>query len=706
MRRVAALVLLAALVSRTPCLADAQETGAAGASEEGAFDEGAFDEGAFDEGEAFRLPEAAVSADRDTPELITREEMDRNEANDLWEAARNTPGVILSGGGRRNDSNFTVRGFGTDSVPVFVDGILLANPYRGEGDSARLLTGDMESVEIQKGFSSSLLGANTMGGAVLLRTAKPREPLEGSIKTSFDFDSALRYANSTHVASLGTKQEYFYGKAVFQYRNVDHYRLPDSFEPTGKNPQQAGDRLWSDSDDSKLTLTAGLTPFPELDIWLAYVYQNADKGYSPPDVRIADFSIWRWPTWKRHSISANGAYNAGPFEAGLLLYFDKYDNRLDEYYNWKAYEAGIHAPHSDYDEYSLGGRLTGSWNINGWNKLQGAVTYKKEDHVELRGSMANEEDLSREMHINEDTWSLGAEYSINPWAPLTIKAGAGFNALVPNEYWNEENEYNQLLGAEYFIVKTRTMFLYTWQAGLFYTMGGDHEARLTYARKNHFPTMAERYSTRFGQNMPNPNLGPEIANHLELGYRGVIRSSGGAALVLNAAAYYSVIDGKIVTVEWPNQPPYNPSVSVDTFRNLDSSSFWGLELAPELSLDRFLTIGLAFSWNRYSIYHSQNSVKALSYYPELTANGYMVIRPVEMLSIVPRAEYVGERYSDSEGRYPLEGYFLAHIKINADINRHFSIGLGVENIFDTLYEIRQYSPMAGRSFNASLTAQY
>jgi iron complex outermembrane receptor protein len=77
-----------------------------------------------------------------------------------------------------------------------------------------------------------------------------------------------------------------------------------------------------------------------------------------------------------------------------------------------------------------------------------------------------------------------------------------------------------------------------------------------------------------------------------------------------------------------------------------------------------------------------------------------------MLSITPRLEYVDERYSDSEGLYPLEGYFLAHIKVNADINRYFSIGVGVENIFDTLYEIRQYSPMAGRSFNASFTARY
>ncbi|MDR1899361.1 MAG: TonB-dependent receptor plug domain-containing protein, partial [Treponema sp.] len=75
-----------------------------------------------EDAEAYRLPETEVSAETDTPEYVSREEMDRDGARDLQEAVRYVPGVILSGGGRRNDSNFTIRGFGIDSVPIFVDG--------------------------------------------------------------------------------------------------------------------------------------------------------------------------------------------------------------------------------------------------------------------------------------------------------------------------------------------------------------------------------------------------------------------------------------------------------------------------------------------------------------------------------------------------------------------------------------------------------
>jgi iron complex outermembrane receptor protein len=650
--------------------------------------------------EEYVLPEVEVSAERDTPELITREEMDRDRVSDLWEAVQYTPGIVLSGGGRRNDSNFTVRGFGPDSVPVYVDGVPLANPYRGEGDSARLLTGDLESVEIEKGFSTELLGANTLGGAVLLRVGKPKKPFEAFLKTGFDLDGIGKYAGSTHVLGVGTKQEYFYVRGVLQFRDVDHFRLSGDFNPVSENPQQGGDRLWSDSRDAKLTFMAGWTPNEKTDVWFTYGYQWADKGLSPPDVNTREYSIWDWPVWKRHSAALNAETTAGAVSVRGLFYFDKYDNRLDEYYNMNAWKLGIHAPHSDYDEFSLGGRLGGSWDINEKHNLQAAVTYKKEDHKGLRGSIIAEDILTEEMHVNEDTWSVGAEYAFRPWKPLTLKAGFGFDALIPLEYWNQENEYLQLMGAEYFIAKSRRMFLYTWQAGVFYKPLEDHELRLTYARKNHFPSMAHRYSTRFGRTLPNPYLGPEQAVHFELGYRGYF----GGLFSLNAAVYYSVITGKIVTIQLPN--PHNPSALVDYERNLDETAFWGFELAPELTVADWLNAGLAFSFNKYSIGHSQAGVKVLSYYPSITFNGYLVLKLFRILSLIPRLEYIGSRYADTGGVVQLKDYVLANLKLSAEIGKYAAISAGIENIFDTYYEIRLNSPMAGRSFNISLDLRY
>jgi iron complex outermembrane receptor protein len=643
----------------------------------------------------YTLPEAAVTAGRESPDIVTQEEMERYDAHDLWEAVRQIPGVLLSGGGRRNDSNFTVRGFGADSVPVFVDGIVVANTYRGEGDAARTLTGDLESVEIQKGYSSPLLGANTLGGAVLLQTAKPHDPLELSLKTSVDIDAVGGFNGAVHVLSAGGKGDLFYGKTVFQYRGVDHYRLSGDFDPTWGNPQEEGNRMWSDSTDMKLTVMGGWTPLDSLDIWFTYLHQDSDKGLSPPDVNVTDFYIWDWPLWKRQSASLNAAFDNGTLSFKALGYFDKYDNRLDEYFNWKAFEYGIHSAHSDYDEYAAGGRLEGTWNINSWNRFSAALTFKDEDHIGIHGDV-------EEVHVNEDTWSLGTEYMVNlPWVPsLGVAGGLGFDLLVPKVFDGVTNRLMEELGESWYIVKTRKMLLLNAQAGLFYDFNPRHQARLTYARKNRFPTMFQRYSTRMGRTLPNPLLGPETAHHFELGYRGNLWG----AFTLDAAVYYSRLKGKIVTVPVPN--PKAPYLAVDFSRNLDETTMYGLELSGELDLGAYVNVGASFSLGKYRINHSESQIVSLAYYPEKSANLYVEFHPAPLLTIMPRLEYLDERYIDAVGTNTLDAYWLVHVKLTADFSRQLKIAAGIENLFDTYYEIRQNAPQAGRTYTLSCTLQY
>jgi iron complex outermembrane receptor protein len=643
----------------------------------------------------YALPEADVSADRDSPDQISTEELERYDAQDLWEAVRHVPGVLLSGGGRRNDSNFTVRGFGADSVPIFVDGIVVANTYRGEGDAARYLTGDLESITLQKGYSSPLLGANTLGGAVLLQTAKPRSPLELSLKSSADFDAVGAFNGSTHVLSAGGKGELLYGKTVFQYRGIDHYRLSSAFEPTRGNPQEEGERLWSDSTDMKLTLLGGLTPLTSLDIWLTYLYQDSDKGISPPDVNIRDIYIWEWPLWKRQSLSLNSVFTGERLSFKGVAYFDKYDNRLDEYYNWAAFEHGVHNAHSDYDEYAAGGRLEGTWDINSWNRFSAALIFKREDHIGLHGE-------TQDVHISEDTWSFGTEYLLNPpWLPkLRVSGGLGFDLLLPQVFDGVTNRLMQELGESWYVVKSRKMLLLNAQAGLFYDFNEGHQVHFTYARKNRFPTMFQRYSTRMGRVLPNPLLGPETAHHFELGYRGVFRDS----LTVHSALYYSRLKGKIVTVPVPN--PKVPYLSVDFSRNLDETSFYGLELSGELYLFSWLSAGASLSLSTYTINHSEAQIVSLPYSPEKSAHMYLEFRPAPLFALLPRVEYLDERYVDAVGGDTLSSYWLFHLKLTVDFSPHIKIAAGIENLFDTYYEIRQNAPLAGRTYTLSCTLQY
>jgi iron complex outermembrane receptor protein len=652
--------------------------------------------------EVIQLPEAAVVETPDTPDRITQEDLEREGAADLWEAVRHIPGVIITGGGQRNDSNFTVRGYGTDSVPIFVDGVPVANTYRGDGDAARLLTGDLEEIEIHKGYSSSLLGANTLGGAIQVRTARPKKPLELSFKTSLDLDGLFGYGGNTQVASVGSKLDWFYGKATFQYRNIDHFRLSEGFIPLdeappeqGGNPQKTGNRLWSDSVDYKLTLLAGLTPIPQLDISGVYIMQIADKGLSPPAVLAGrdGYVIWDWPRWDRHSLSVNYAWDTETLYLKGWTNFSKYDNRLDQYYNWRAWLQEMHLPSSDYDEFSLGSHLEAGYAFNPNHTLQGAITFKEEDHTGIDGGIETN-------HINEDTWSAGVEYSGRIHPKVSLTGGIGFDALIPQEFTSRLNNEMINLGSAWYLVKTKEKFLLSAQAGIFYGFTDNHEVHLTYARKNHFPTMFQRYSTRFGETLPNPRLGSEFANHFELGYQGII-----AQMVhLNAAVYYSEITGKIARIRIAN--PVAPDVSVEYYINLDKTATYGAELGFTAYLLEGFSLGGAFALNKYHILNSAAAAKKITYYPEGTFSLYAEIAPLKNVSLIPSMAYTGSRYVNIEGTKELGSYTLFNFKARYDFLKYFSLSFSVENLFDELYEIREYFPLAGRSYTLTLSARY
>jgi iron complex outermembrane receptor protein len=129
--------------------------------------------------EVIVLPPAEISEQKDTSEYVTQDTMERENSDDLWEALRNVPGLVRDGGGgKRNESNFAVRGMDEKLLPVFIDGALMSSPYRGDTDYARFLSADLEDIEIHKGYSSVLLGSNTFGGAIIMRTAKPKKSFE------------------------------------------------------------------------------------------------------------------------------------------------------------------------------------------------------------------------------------------------------------------------------------------------------------------------------------------------------------------------------------------------------------------------------------------------------------------------------------------------------------------------------------------------
>lgn len=247
-------------------------------------------------------------------QTITQEDMQNMNIYSLSEALTISPGVMVDEGGARGDTTFKIRGFSSSTIPVIIDGISTLNPYNGLGDSSSMLLGDTASVTIQKGYSSMLQGSNGMGGAVLLTLAKPKEKFEVFLKTTIENDDNFDFASVYNIFSLGFKISKFYFKNTLQYREIDHYLLPKSYKPMQGSLQKDRNRLFSDRNDIKNTLIAGTTPIDGLDIWLAYIYSDIDKGMVSPEVSSV-YSLWGWNYDYHQSISLHGKYEKKKFRA-------------------------------------------------------------------------------------------------------------------------------------------------------------------------------------------------------------------------------------------------------------------------------------------------------------------------------------------------------------------------------------------------------
>lgn len=505
----------------------------------------------------------------------------------------------------------------------------------------------------------------------------------------------------------------------------------------GRNPQEAGNRLWSDSQDLKISALVGWTPFDALDIWASYSYSDADKGFSPTAVagtRVRttgsgatmvgvdnepNFSVWQWPYIRRHTVALNDAFKTEQITANVMGYFDKFDNRLNTYpgfggQNWgqTAWDAYLRGDYSisDYDDWSAGVNIDGSYKFSETHNLSAAFQWRKTDH-QVFDSKVNKEapehnDDYRAEHDNEDIFFGGLEYTLHLWTPFTAIVGMGADALASPTLWKRNAG-----GVVTIDTHTDTLVIPQWNVALFYDVTDNHELRLSYAKKNRFPNIFELTSTTgTGTNKPNLGLKPLESHNLEFGYKGYFLER----VNVNTSVYFNYMLNQIVQVSLTNDPD-----GYTTMRdNLDETAFYGFEGAMELYLNDYVQIGGAFGTQFYNAAHSNSNYIILGGMPEFTANAYMVIMPFAgtdtklfgNIKIIPRFEYVGSRYESSykkdDAKVLLPSYTLAHLKLSYDITRYASLSFAVNNIFDELYEISQYYPQAGRSFNLTLEGRY
>lgn len=671
-----AVSALTLLLCASPAL-QAADSAPAKTAEEKAKAKEKLKDGKFKMGEVT----VAVTADLDPIETanarISTEQLQQLPVrNDVVSALEMLPGVsVQMGNSPRNEATFYIRGNDPRQVPVFVDGVPCYIPYDGNIDYSRFTTFDVAEIQVAKGFSSISYGANTLGGAINVVTRKPVKAFEGDVRLG-----AFAGSGKTAALNLGTNQGWWYAQGSVSKIQADYTPMSSDFRPT--ITENGDKRENSYFHDKKLSVKVGLTPNATDEYAIGVVRQRGDKGGLVDTTATASGArYWRWPNWDMDStfLATNTAIG-GKSYVKFRAYFDRYENGIDSYTDGtfttlKVKGSGAMSPygHSRYRDFSHGVMGEFGTMLIPNNSIKFILQTKTDVH---REGTYQENGTEQMPHFEDRYLIAGVEDSITITPSLDLSLGLGWDQMKPEQSgstWKLSESKSKWHG----------------QAGLFWKVTPDTKLYATIAQKDHFATLKDRYSLKFGSYYPNPELEPETSMNYEVG----VKSNPTSWLQVEAALFRSDIKDLIqsVYIETVSTVPMYQMQNIGEVRNQ------GFEFGIGLKPSKYVKAGLGYT---YLDRENKSSKTALTGTPKNRVTGYLRVDPLESLYVQVSVQGQ-DRVCDSTTPTHVGGFSTADVAIGWEPVRNLSFDAGLKNVADKNYQYSTGYPAAGRTWFAN-----
>lgn len=616
-------------------------------------------------GTAQRDPASATSADMREADALT-----------AGSALELIPGVSQSKVGARNEQMVYVRGFDLRQTPVFIDGVPVYVPYDGYVDLGRFNTFDLSRIQLEKGYSSMLYGANTLGGAINLVGRRPTHALEvdGGIGLTSGRDA--QSVNSLWgYTNVGLRDPRWYAQLSASHVADDGFELPAGFAPT--RAEDGGMRNNGQSRDRKVAAKLGWMPGGEDEYAINVIDQHGTKGTPPYAGSIASVTprYWRWPYWDKQSVYLLTRTAIGPHVLKLRAYHDIFRNSLFTYddasYTTQNRPSSFR---SWYDDFSNGASAQFDMDLSAADKLGIAAHWKEDVHREHNAGEPIRHDKDR-------TLSAGIEGTHRFSDAVSLVLGAGHDrrqTLQAQDYNSSTHAVSEFAHGDASATNAQALLqiapseAWQWHASL--------------ARKSRFPTIKDRYSYRLGTALPNADLRPERATHLELG----VDARPFKAITLNAAVFRSAITDLIQSV---TIAPLCGSSACTQMQNIGRARSQGLQLGGSVTAGTWLLDGHYQFLYRDNL--SQPSIH-LTDTPRHQAMAHVSWTASPTLQLHANAKGASSRYSSSDGLQIAGKFVVFDLKAQWQATPLVSIEGGVHNVGDRLYAYAEGFPEPGR----------
>lgn len=637
----------------------------------------------------------------------------------LPQAAALAPGVsVAKYGGGRNEGDIMVRGFDRWRVPLTIDGARIYLPADNRIDMNRFLTPDIAEIQIEKGYVSVLNGPGGMGGSINMVSRKPTKELESEVRFGMTFDGDLSTKNAiTSYGRVGTRRDEGYAQVSGTIYNVDQWNLSGDYSPVAGALEKGGGRDGSETKDWRINAKIGYTPNATDEYAISYTSQAGEKG-APLDIRATSANpgsrFWQWPKWDMTSLAGFTHTQLG--EASYVktnAYYNTLNNALFAYdnatYTTQALGRGFK---SWYDDVVYGGSVEVGTNLIPMNTLKASAHYRFDHH--------GEHDHNRPDAVNS---TVPGVLPVNYVEPMQYREEYNWYFAAENTFhatkWFDivagvSQDNARLKRAEYYDNTNRVLKSYptgegeawNWQSAAILRYSDDGKVYANVSERTRFPNLFERFSTRFGTALANPDLRSERARNYELGWGDTFDKR----LKLSGAIFYSEISDYIDSVYQYTDPLLG---DVRQSQNVGDGVNRGIELSVDYDLLPGLRVGGNYTYLHRKINDPVDPNLKPTDTPTHEAFIYAAWAATRDLTITPSLELASDRWSTvantsglSTKYVKIGSYALVNLNVEYRLNEQWSTSFAGKNLTDEYYELTDGFPDPGRQFYANVRAEF
>lgn len=570
-----------------------------------------------------------------------RQELEMFQGRSLADFLQAKSGLFVRQYGPGMIASLSMRGTSAGHNAVFWNGVPINSPSLGQADFSILPVSGMDQVQVHLGSSGALYGTDAIGGAVHLNSRL-------AFGLGFQTEANLglgSFGMDRQEITVGFSDKKFASRTKV-YRQLSQNRYPYRNRAKIGTPVEIQEHAQVRQGGALQDIAWNASPNTQISssFWWHYADREIQPvmGSNTSDVQTDQSMRWAMDV---HHFKGDKTWNLKlGWVHDEMIYNISTENVTDQYF--------------------LSGEL--DWQITpSWGSKTGArVTY-----VQGLLSTYTQDDQRLELYQS---------FNFSPFEDFVLAMN-----LRQMAYQGNFAPFTPSLGVDWKIFQKAKRTL-TWKAAA--------------SRSFKVPTLNDRYWVPGG----NPDLDSETAVSAESGLA-YLWTHDGWVFETSLTAFKMLVDNWIIWL--PQESFWSP-------RNIQKVESRGLEFFLNLKkniAEWELGISTASSWNRAVILEdgqasSSNTGNQLPYTPVYKSQVTTDVKKGRFGGFV-NAHQVGERYISTGNQTLMDGYHLWDVGTNYTWKlKHFrgSLGLQVNNVFDTTYEILRLRPMPGRNYQLNL----